>query len=66
MKSLLNVRLAERRMSKTELSRLVGFGRKKLWQVSRDGPDGIDRLRLCDLAAVAEALSCKVGDLYEE
>lgn len=65
MKSLLNVRLAERRMTKRELERLTGIKRTSLWHYSQDG-DGIGRARLGALARIAEAIGCDVKDLFEE
>ena len=65
MKSLLNVRLAEARITKRDLGRMTGISHNTLWQYSKDG-DGLARARLGTLARIAEAIGCSVKDLFEE
>ena len=64
MKSLLNVRLAEARMTKRDVERLTGISHTTLWKYSRD--DLMGRATLDNLASIAEVLGCKAKDLYEE
>lgn len=64
MKSLLNVRLAEARMTKREVSEATGIPRSSLWNYSRD--EHIGRVRLGTLQKVADAIGCGVKDLFEE
>jgi len=64
MKSLLNVRLAEARMTKREVARRTGLSHATLWNYSRDERIGLAPLR--NLLSVAHAIGCEVTDLYEE
>lgn len=64
MKSMLNVRLAEKRMTKTQLMRDTGMSKDVLWRMTRD--DAIGNVALWRLVRVADALGCEVTDLFEE
>lgn len=64
MRSNLNVRLAMAHMTKRELERRTGFGKVKVYLLSKD--DGIKRANLETLEQVARVLGCKISDLYEE
>lgn len=64
LKSNLNVRLAMAHMTKRELERRTGFGKVKVWRMSKD--DGIKRANPETLEQVAQVLGCKIGDLYKE
>jgi len=64
MRSLLNVRLAEARMTKQELKRLTGISHNALWNYSKDEGIGVAPLR--SLVRIADAIGCKVTDLYQE
>ena len=64
MKSRLNVLLAERRMTKRQLEQALGVskGTVYLWSTDR----GIERTTLRSLSRVADALGCRISDLFEE
>ena len=64
MKSRIHIILAERRMERKELLQGLDMGRTKLWRICTD--DGIAKAKLSDLVAIANALGCKVTDLFEE
>lgn len=64
MRSRVNVLLAERRMTKRELERRLGISHSALWGWTTD--EGIARLPLAKLRLLAEAIGCRVEDLYEE
>lgn len=64
MRSLLNVRLAEARMTKLELARRTGISRSAIWNYSKD--ERIGRVRLGVLERIAGVLGCGVKDLFEE
>lgn len=64
MKSRLNVLLAERRMTKRQVERALGVskGTVYLWSTDR----GIEGITLRNLSRLAEALGCRMADIFEE
>lgn len=64
MRSLLNVRLAEARMTKKELSELTGYGRTSVWKWSTD--EGIRAMSIGTAEVVARAIGCRARDLFSE
>lgn len=66
MRSMLNVRLAEARMTKRELERRTGLGHTTVWHYATDGSDGIGSARMATLEKIARAIGCSVKDLFEE
>lgn len=64
MRSLLKVRLAERRMTQRELARRCGVDENTVWVWTTD--KGADGLTLRRLAQIATVLDCKISGLFEE
>lgn len=64
MKSRLNVLLAERRMTKRQLEQALGVSKGTIYLWSTDR--GIERTTLRSLSRVADALGCRISDLFEE
>lgn len=64
MKSKVNVLLAERRMTKSELERKLDLAHSSIWRWTSD--EGIAKLTIEKLHRLAAAIGCEVDDLYEE
>ncbi|MEY8249641.1 helix-turn-helix transcriptional regulator [Leptogranulimonas caecicola] len=64
MKSLLEVRLAERRMTQRELAHRCEVDENTVWVWTTD--KGAEGLSLRRLEQIAKALSCKITELFEE
>lgn len=63
MRSLVKVRLAERRMTQRQLCEAAGVSKDTMWRMTTD--EGIGRVTLARLVRVADALGCDVTDLYD-
>lgn len=64
MKSLLKVRLAERRMTQRELARRCHVDENTVWVWTTD--KGVEGLSLRRLGQIASVLDCKISDLFED
>lgn len=64
MKSLINVRLAEARMTKVKLAKELGVRPETIWSWSTD--KGVESMTLRVAAKVASVLGCKPQDLFED
>lgn len=51
-------------MTKREVARSLGVAVATVWRWSTD--DGIERITLKNLVALAGAIGCSITDLYEE
>lgn len=64
MKSMLNVRLAEARMTKRELIKRAGISSSTIGRYSQDKE--IERAAMPTLTKIVDAIGCSVKDLFEE
>ncbi|WP_235902886.1 helix-turn-helix domain-containing protein [Sandarakinorhabdus oryzae] len=62
VRSMLSVRLGERRLKITEVARQTGISRGTLTRLYHDEADRVD---LDVLARLCAALGCSIGDLLE-
>lgn len=64
MKSLLKVRLAERRMTQRELARRCEVDENTVWVWTTD--KGAEGLSLRRLEQIAKILGCSISELFED